>query len=95
MYSEVFKNSLKLLASSFLAVMLRTFFTRRALKGKLGTQRALQGHSKSTRRVTEHSGTLALEGHSSIPEIEALYLVDSIVNTSGYYHEMFKLKKNY
>ena len=72
MYSEVFKNSLKLLASSFLAVMLRTFFTRRALKGKLDTQRALQGHSKSTRRVTEHSGTPALEGHLGTEELKKL-----------------------
>ena len=72
MYSEVFKNSLKLLTSSFLVVMLWTFFTRRVLKGKLGTQRALQGHSNSTRRVTEHSGTPALEGHLGTEELKEL-----------------------
>ena len=38
---KVFKNSIKLLASPFI-VMLQTFFSRRAPKGKLGTQRALK-----------------------------------------------------
>ena len=36
MYSEKFLKTLKLLASQFL-VMLQTFFTQRASKGKLGT----------------------------------------------------------
>ena len=68
-YLEVFKNSIKLSASLFL-VMLQTFFTQRALKRKLGTQRSLQGHSKVTPRALEgnsgtrmgleHSGTKAL-----------------------------------
>ena len=44
--------------------MLQTFFTQRALKGKLGTPRAIQGHCKGTRRTLErHLGTRAL-GHS-------------------------------
>ena len=51
MYSEKFlENSIKLLKIPF-PVMLHNFFTLRALKGQLGTQWALQGHS----------GTQALE----------------------------------
>ena len=48
MYCEkVLKNCIKLLKSPF-QVMLQTFFTSRALKGHLGTQRALESYSKST-----------------------------------------------
>ena len=59
--SEKFlKNSIKLLTRLF-PVMLGTFFTRRALKGKLGSQRALRVHlsTKDTRAIkhTRHSGT--------------------------------------
>ena len=45
--------------------MLQTFFTQRALKGKLGTLRAIQGHCKGTRRALErHLGTRALKDFS-------------------------------
>ena len=42
---KVFKSSTKFFRSPVL-VILETFFTWRALKGKLGTQRALQKHSR-------------------------------------------------
>ena len=53
---KIFKNALKLLTSPFLAI-LQTFFTQTVLKRKLGTQRALQGYSKGTRRALGHSST--------------------------------------
>ena len=75
MYSEKFlKISIKLLRSPF-SVMLKTCFTRRALKGHWDTQGTLRRHSKglkhskSTRRaIHRHSkGTLAIKAieHSS------------------------------
>ena len=52
MYFEKFLyNSTKLLRSP---IMLQTFSTRRALKGHLRTQRALE-HSKDTTRELVHS----------------------------------------
>ena len=71
MHSE---KKLKLSTSPFL-VMIQTFFTRRALKGKLGTQRALQEHSGIpwAFRLSNTQGTLALRhlstrslGHSKV-----------------------------
>ena len=54
MCSEKFlKNSIKLLASSF-PVMKDTFSTRRTLKGKVGTPRAILGYMST-------QGTEALE----------------------------------
>ena len=53
MYYEKFYSikllfySIKLLRSPFL-VKLLTFFTRKALKGHLGTRRALESHFKGT-----------------------------------------------
>ena len=60
-FSKVFKNSIKLLTSPFPKI-LQTFFTRRALKGKLSTQRVLQEHCKGILKsaVQGHSGTQAL-----------------------------------
>ena len=43
--------------------MLRTFFTRTVLKGKLDTPWALQEHSKATPRVLGHSGTRRAFGY--------------------------------
>ena len=63
-FFKVFKNSVKLLMNLFL-VMLRPFFTHTALKGKLNTQRALQGNSKGTLRGLAHSDTGKALGHSS------------------------------
>ena len=66
----MFKNSIKLLTRLFFSIN-QTFFTQRALKGKLGTKRALQGHSLSSLQGhqkgswalghTKHFGTWALE----------------------------------
>ena len=55
MYSEKFlKISIKLLRSPF-SVMLKTCFTRRALKGHWDTQGTLRRHSKGTETLEEHS----------------------------------------
>lgn len=44
--------------------MLQTFFTRRALKEKLGTQKQFHGSFKVTPRALQgHLSTWALEGH--------------------------------
>ena len=47
MHSEKFLKTIKLLMNPFI-VMLQNFFTQRAIKGKLSTQRALQGYSNGT-----------------------------------------------
>ena len=80
---KVFKDCIKLLASPSL-VMLQTFFTQRALKGKLGTRNwALEGHFKvlprahkghlDTRALERHLGTRALEGHLGTRELKAFW----------------------
>ena len=54
---------------------METSFTQRAVKGKLSTQEALQGHSKLTRRALKgHLGTRALKafGHLGTPALEVL-----------------------
>ena len=66
--------------------MLQTFFTRKALIGKLDTQIALQGNFNvisralqrhlSTRKLEGHLGTRVLR-HSGTWTLEALYLADS------------------
>ena len=65
------------------------FFTRRVLKGKLGTQRGLQGHSNTWALVqSKHLDTWALEhskgtwalrhwGIWELKALETLYLIDS------------------
>ena len=81
-YWKVFKYSIKLLTSLYLA-MLQPFFTQRALKEKLGTPReigntkkvprALQGWSKITWRALEgHLGTRALEGQLCTQALKTL-----------------------
>ena len=66
MYSEkCLENFIKLLRNP-VPVTLQTFFTRRALKGHLDTQEALEGDSKSTLRALNTQGTRALEGHLGI-----------------------------
>ena len=63
MYSEKFLETLiKLSVSPFLA-MFQTFFTWRALKGKLGTRSALE----------KHLGTRAIEGHLDTRALKLLW----------------------
>ena len=56
--------------------MLQNFFTERELKGKLGTQRALQGHLETgALKAFWHLGTRdtrVLEGHSGNGAFKAL-----------------------
>ena len=68
------KNSIKLLTSPF-TVMLQTFFTRRALKGNLGTQMALEGNlaTHGTRSIEHSKGSWALEGQSSTQGTSAFW----------------------
>ena len=83
---------MKLLTSPSLVVMLQTFFIRRALEGKLGT-RALGNLRDLGTWALRHSGTRRALKHSGTWALQLLYLADSIVNTSDYYNEKFKLKK--
>ena len=46
-FEKFFKNSIKLLRCLF-SILLQTFYTHRELKGDLGSQRALERHSKGT-----------------------------------------------
>ena len=73
---KFFKNSVKLLTSSFL-VMLQTFFTQRTLKWKYGSPRALEGHlgTQALEWAHGHSrnwGTKALENLRSLGTYWAL-----------------------
>ena len=92
-FGKVFKNSIKLLKSPFL-VMLLIFFSK-STKGKLGALRAILGYF-GIRALEGHLGTRVLKalghlgtqtfghldtrGHSKVNQaIETLYLADSYI----------------
>ena len=60
---KVFKKVYKTISES-ISCNVADFFTRRSLKGKLCSQRALQGHSKVTPRALGNSSTRRALGHS-------------------------------
>ena len=77
MFWKVFKNSIKLLMRTFL-VMLQSFCTLRALKGKLGTQMALQGSSKVTRRTLGHSRAWGIQSLTVTDQTVTFQIVNLI-----------------
>ena len=69
MYSESFKNSIKLLTSSVFVMLQIFYYSKRTQRALQGQSNELQGHSKGTRR---HLGTRAMERHLGTPAQKVL-----------------------
>ena len=93
MCSKKFLKSLKILTNPSL-VMLQDFFAQRRLKGKLCTQRALQGHSKVFPGALQgHLGTRAFEWYSRHLDTSLTWALGHLVSQGTWAPKHFRHSK--